>query len=28
VDGHVLDLTNSKHIFQRDGAIHDIKVFF
>ena len=28
VDGHILDLTNSKHIFQRDGIVDYIKVCF
>jgi hypothetical protein len=22
IDGHILDLTNSRHIFQRDGVVH------
>jgi len=26
VDGHDLDLENSKHIFERDGVIHHLVV--
>jgi hypothetical protein len=27
IHGHVLDPVNSRHIFQRDGAIHHLDVF-
>lgn len=28
IEGHVLDLENSRHIFTRDGAVRHLKVFF
>jgi hypothetical protein len=27
IEGHVVDTVNSKHIFQRDGAVHHLNVF-
>jgi hypothetical protein len=27
IDGHTLDIENSRHIFQRDGAVHHLVVF-
>lgn len=27
IEGHVLDLDNSRHIFQRDGVVHHLHVF-